>query len=176
VVQYEYAKTKRQVSAQISCARYLATVPQAQTDGFYGHHLREYFAYYSSLQLHVIVYDEFFENPLKVMQALYAFLEIDATFIPKTLAAYAPPPDEPINPGKIKRLRMFIKKRIKRLTEKPPQPVFPPLYQLERYFSPEEIAPFKRAFAVDAQPLSNFMHRDMGAYWNLEATENHTVS
>ncbi len=168
IVQYEYAKAKRQVSSQISCARYLATVPRAQTDGFYGQHLREYFAYYSSLQIMVIVYDELVENPLKVMQALYAFLEVDSNFIPKTLAAYAPPPDEPINPSKLKRLIMFIKKKIKHLTEKPPQPVFPPPYVIEKYFSPEELAPFKRAFAIDAHPLSNFMHRNMGAFWNLE--------
>ncbi len=168
VVQYEYAKSKRQVSSQISCARYLATVPKAQTDGFYGQHLREYFAYYSSLQLHVIIYDELYENPLKVMQTLYAFLEIDTTFIPKALSAYAPPPDEPINPGKIKRMVMFIKRRIKKLTEKPPQPVFPIPYQIETYFTQEELAPFKRVFRTDAEPLSNFMHRDMGSFWKLD--------
>lgn len=168
IVQYEYAKAKRQVSAQISCARYLATVPKVQTDGFYGQHLREYFAYYSSLQLFVVVYDELVENPLKVMQSLFAFLEVDANFVPKALAAYAPPPDEPINPSKLKRLIMFIKKKIKHLTEKPAVPVFPPPYVISQYFTPEELAPFKRAFAVDALPLSNFMHRDIGTLWNLE--------
>jgi hypothetical protein len=168
IVQYEHAKAKRLVSTQISCARYLTTVQKAQTDGFYGHHLREYFTYYSSLQLQVIVYDELVENPLKVIQSLYAFLEIDKEYIPKILAAYAPPPDDPINPSKLTRLILAIKKQIKRMREKPPVPIFPPPYRISAYFTPEELVPFTEAFATDARPLSNFLHRDMGAFWNLE--------
>ncbi len=168
IAQYEHAKRTRALSAQISCARYMTATPQVQTDGFYGKHLHEYFLYYTSQQLHVIVYEDLVSSPLTVMQALYAFLDINPTFIPKELATFAPPPDEPKHRGRISRLIHFVIKLVKKARTKPVVSVFPKALAQATYFTPEELAPFQRVFATDARHLTNLLHRDMGVFWNLE--------
>jgi len=167
LAEYEHAKANRRVSSQISCVRYLTTVPTAQTNSFYGQHLHEYFAYYSSLQLHVIVYEELVENPLKVMQALYGFLDIDTAFIPKLMARYAPPADEPKHPSKLYRLRKLISRLVKKMMDKPPVAIFPPTLPQSAYLEASQLTALAAAYAVDARHLSNLLHRDMEVFWNL---------
>lgn len=165
---YEQAKRAGRVPHNTSCARYLADHPSLQTGGFYGHHLHSYFIYYTSLQLHVIVYEDFAREPLKTMEELYTFLEIDPHFIPKALAAYAPPPDEPKHRGRISRLIHFVIKLIKKARSKPFVPIVPPPYVLSKFFSDEELGAFKTAYAADADHLSNLLHRNMGVFWELD--------
>jgi hypothetical protein len=113
------------------------------------------------------VYEDFANNPLKVMQQLYAFLGVNPDFVPKDLASFAPPEDEPINPGRIKRLIRFIGKAIKKWRTKPIAPITPPAFTLAHYFSPEELAVFKAAYVSDCAQLTNILHRDMGVFWDL---------
>ena len=167
VAVYEQAKQAGHVSRGTTCAEYLLNHPVVQTDGFYGHCLSAYFSYYTALQLYTIVYEDFVENPLKVIQSLYAFLEVDAHFIPKALAAYAPPEDEPINPGRLTRLFRFIGKKIKKLRTKTPMPITPPQFDRTHFFSPEELSIFTAAYVPDCAQLTNILHRDMGVFWNL---------
>lgn len=168
IANYEHAKATGKIGRNITCARFLTALPSAQSDGFYGQHLHEYFIYYSPLQLHIIVYEELVENPLKALQALYTFLEIDSSFIPKQLAMYAPPPEEPKHPSKLYRLRRSIKGLIKRYFKKVPAPVFLPAYKQDTYFSSSELQVLRQAYAVDARHLTNLLHRDMGVFWDLE--------
>ena len=167
IAQYQHACMTKKISKQISCARYLTTYPNAQTAGFYGKHLHDFFAYYSSLQLHVIVYEDFVSDPLKVMQALYGFLEVDTNFIPKALAHYAPPPDEPKHRGRISRLIHVCIGLIKKIKRRTVIPITPPAIVVGEYLSPSEIITFKRAFAVDSTHLTNLLHRDMPVFWDL---------
>jgi hypothetical protein len=164
---YEHAKSLGHVPARTTCAQYLVNHPTVQTEGFYGHHLNAYFAYYTSLQLHIIVYEDFVQDPLKVIQKLYAFLELKADFVPKALASYAPPPDEPKHPGKIYRFIRLIKTLIKKVHKKPFVPATPPPFSKTQYFSPTEMNAFKAAYIADAAYLTNLMHRDMSVFWGL---------
>lgn len=167
VAVYEQAKQAGRVPHGTTCAEYLLGHPVVQTDGFYGHYLSAYFSYYTALQLYTIVYEDFVQNPLKVIQELYAFLEIDAHFVPKALAAYAPPEDAPINPGRLTRLFRFIGTKIKKLRTKAVVPITPPLYDLTHFFSAEELSVFTAAYVPDCAQLTNILHRDMGVFWNL---------
>lgn len=167
IAQYKHARTSGQINEQISCAQYLTTHPSAQTAGFYGKYLHDFFAYYSSLQLHVMVYEDFVSEPLKVMQTLYTFLEVDPNFIPKALAQYAPPPDEPKHRGRISRLIHFVVRLIKKARTKPAISIVPPPFALADYFSATELVTFKRVFAVDSTHLTNLLHRDMPVFWDL---------
>ena len=164
---YESAKKTGRIAANVSCAQYLVDHETVQSDGFYGQHLHDFFTYYTSLQLHMIVYEDFVENPLKVIQDLFGFLEVDTQFIPKALAAYAPPPDEPKHRSRLSRLIHWCATRLKALTAKPTVPVTPPPYQLTQYFSPAELAAFSKALQPDCAHLTNVMHRDMGVFWNI---------
>ena len=116
-----------------------------------------------------MVYEDFAREPLKSMQKLYEFLEIDKEFVPKRLAAYAPPPEEPKHPGRIKRLFKLIGRLLKKIHPKKEfGPLTPPAPNHLDYFSPEELKVFKATFAADAAQLSNLVHRDMVVEWNLE--------
>lgn len=167
VAVYDQARKKGLIPQGVSCTEYLLSHPGVQSDGFYGHHLSAYFSYYTALQLYIIVYEDFIKDPLKVVQDLYAFLEIDAHFVPKALAAFASPEEEPKNPGRIKRLIRFIAKTIKKWRMKPSVPITPPPYVLTKFFSPEELSVFMTAYVPDCAQLTNIMHRDMGVFWDL---------
>lgn len=173
---YEQAKRTGHIKQGSTCAEYLLSHPITQTDGFYGHHLSSYFSYYTSLQLYTIVYEDFVADPLKVIQGLYAFLDVDANFIPQALAVYAPPPDEPVNPGRIKRLFMGIGRTIKKWRTKPSVPITPALHTLTQFFSPEELSVFKAAYVPDAAQLTNILHRDMGVFWDLLPANDESAS
>jgi Sulfotransferase domain len=169
IVEYQHAQAAHKLPRGMSCAQYLTNNPESQTDGFFGRHLTNYFSIYTSLQLYVIVYEDFAREPLKVMQGLYDFLEIDKEFIPKRLVSYAPPPEEPKHPGKIARLIKLIGKLFKKVHPKKEfGPLTPPAPNHANYFKPEELKVFKTTFAADAAQLSNLMHRDMVVEWNLE--------
>jgi hypothetical protein len=168
VAVFEHARKQGIISPKVSCVEYLTSHPRVQTDGFYAHHLHSFFTYYTSLQMHVIVYEDLVANPLTVMQSLYEFLEVDKYFVPKALAAYAPPPDEPKHRGRISKLIHFVIKLIKRMTARPFVPILPPAFPLERYFTSVELAAFKAAYVTDSTHLTNQLHRDMSVFWNLQ--------
>lgn len=168
IVEYQHAVSTRTISRGMSCAQYLTNHPKSQTDSFFGRHLTKYFTIYTSLQLHVIVYEDFVREPLKVMQDLYAFLDLDKEFVPKRLAAYAPLPEEPKHRGRISRLIKFIVTRVKKIHPKKEfGPLTAPTPLHTDFLSPEELAIFKKTFAADVAQLSNLVHRDMVVEWSL---------
>lgn len=167
IAQYVHACKVKQINSKISCSKYLTTHLKAQTAGFYGKHLHDFFAYYSSLQLHVIVYEDFVKDPLRVTQTLYAFLGLDATVIPRALSAYAPPPEEPKHRGRISRLMHYVIQQSKNIRAKKTVALVPAPFEHSSYFSPGELETFKRVFAVDSTHLTNLLHRDMPVFWGL---------
>ena len=169
IVTYQHAVAARTLKTRMTCAQFLTNYPEAQTDGFFGRHLTSYFSIYTSLQLHVIVYEDFAKEPLKVMQKLYDFLELDTEFVPKRLMQFAPPPDEPKHRGRISRLIKFIATQVRKIHPKKVYgPIVPPTPAPTDYFSEQELPIFKKTFAADAAQLSNLLHRDMVVEWNLE--------
>lgn len=169
IMEYTHVRSLKKITSGMTCAQYLTNYPESQTDGFFGRHLMRFFSIYTSLQLHVIVYEDFVREPLKEIQKLYAFLEIDKEFIPKRLAMFAPPPEEPKHRGRISRLIHFCAKCIKKMhPAKVLGPLTPPAPNHSSYFSDQELALFKKTFAADAAQLSHLLHRDMVVEWSLE--------
>lgn len=169
VIEYKHAKSKNLITKNVTCAQFLTNHPQVQTDGFYHKHLRRYFEFYSPLELYVVVYEDLVRDPLGTIQKLYDFLEVDKNFIPPSLQMFAPPPEEPKHPGKIKRLIRFLIRVCKKIrpAKAPVSPV-PPSIQVRDYFSDEELALFNTTFAADAAQLSYLLKRDMVIEWNLD--------
>lgn len=175
IAEYTQRKATPRGSHYRSCAEYLMTVPNAQLAGLYGSALERYFSYYSSLQVYVIIYDDFVREPLKTIQSLYAYLEVDSTFIPAALLQFAPPSEPPKRRGFISRVIRFpfwlvratyrlIKKKIK---SKPA--AFQVAFKPSDYFSRAELAPFNALYVKDAELLSNLVHRDMVAEWYADS-------
>lgn len=154
-------------ASHLSAAAYLAKETAIQTESYYADHLAYYYEYYAPVNLHIIVYEDLVADPVKTMQALYAYLEIDAGVIPKGLKHLAPPPEPPKNPGLIKRTRMRIHSLYKRLRERPVGPLFPPEPDIDSLLSPEE----KQLFVASQRPatdrLSHMVGRDMLSFWDL---------
>lgn len=168
IAHYEQWKQSPKAKQQrLSFASFLSTYPEAQALGFYGQQLELYFSYYSPLQIHIMVYEEFADAPLQVMQELYQFLGVQNDFVPHALRQFAPLPDEPRHKSLWYRLKKGISTLYKRYAEQPPLPVTPPEYQLDSYLRREEQAVLKKLYARDAARLSRLMHRDMGLFWEL---------
>jgi hypothetical protein len=53
--------------------------------GFYHKHLLHYLHYFKKDQILVILYRDLKTNPLKIIQHIFSFLEVDDNYIPKTL-------------------------------------------------------------------------------------------
>jgi len=50
--------------------------------GFYAKHLKKYFEYFDKKQVHIMLLDDLKKDNMNSIKKLYAFLEVDATFIP----------------------------------------------------------------------------------------------
>lgn len=154
-------------ASSLSAAAYLAKETAIQMESCYADHLAYYYEYYAPVNLHIIVYEDLVEDPIKTMQSLYTYLEIDPQVIPKGLKHLAPPPEPPKNPGLIKRTRMRIHKFYKRLRERPVGPLFPPEPDMERLLSAEEIQLFVASMRPATDRLSHMVGRDMLSFWDL---------
>lgn len=172
VLAYRTARTRGMVPRGMTCGAYAAKQSLVQTDGLYGKWLANFAPYYSPQQLKVVVYEDLHENPLKVVQELFAFLEIDPQFVPARLVHYAPPPDEPLHRGRISRLVRWIISLMKRPFEKEPQPAVPPALDLTQELIPEEIALFSQVYRADAKHVSYILNRNMAVAWGLEAAND----
>ena len=94
-------------------------------------------------------------------------MAVDKNFIPKRLKPFVPPPDEPKHPSLLYRAVRLVRRLYKKLFVRPAQPVFPAEIVLTHWLTPEEIEPFKAAFAQDAKQLSFLLNRDMVEFWEL---------
>jgi len=134
--------------------------------GRYGEALTRYFSYYSPLQLHVIVYEDFITNPLLVIRNLYEFLEVNKEYIPLPLKAYAPAEEEPKRkPFIVKRIIMFLPKWYKKYRDKKAQIKIMPPAPLHKFFSPEEKAELMKYYNDDIEITSMLLERNLAASW-----------
>lgn len=168
LAEYEVHRTIDVRAAQLSAAEYLAQHEALQRYSRYAEHLEEYFSYYSPVDLKVLIYEEIAQTPLESVQGLYDYLGLDKKVVPKSLKQFAPPPDPPKHPGLIKRGIMKGKAVYKKLTEKPIGPVFLKDPDVDRLLSSAEKKLFLEAFIAPTERLSNFVGRDMVAYWGLD--------
>ena len=167
IAQYEHAKLSPKGLRYRSCADYLTGVPKVQLAGLYGLHLERYFSYYSPLQLHVILYDDLLNDPLKTISDLYTYFEIDGNYVPKALAHFVSPPEEPKHRSLLSKGINYPIKLYHQTFDRAPKPIFQKPFDSKRYFQESEMVAFKKLYAKDATTLSNLIHRDMVVEWNL---------
>ena len=167
IAQYAHVKQFKSGQRYRNCSEYLTAVPMAQSIGLYGQHLRNYFGYFSYLQLQVIVYEDLLREPLKVIQELYNFLEIDNNYLPRALATFAPKPAEPRHRGLVANGLHFPIKLARQVMKKKSPQIFQPPFKINDYFSEAELIPFKKLYAEDASRLTPLVHRNLVAEWDL---------
>lgn len=163
----QWRQSPKEKQKAISFSTFLNSFPDAQNLGLYGQQLEAYFSYYSPLQIHVVLYEEFAENPLSVIQNLYRFLDLRADVIPLLLRQFAPLPDEPRHKSLFYRAKTGINFLYKKFLKKPPVPVTLPEYRFDTYLSVADQALLTKLYAGDARRLSRLLHRDMGVFWNV---------
>jgi hypothetical protein len=162
------ARQKIDKKAQtLSAAAYLSAEPVIQLESCYADHLAHYYEYYAPVNLHVVVYEDLVADPLKTMSELYAYLEVDKNFIPKSLRHLAPPPEPPKHPGLIKRAIMRGKKIYKKLTVRPVGPLFDNDPNLSTLLTEAECTLFLQSMYPATDRLSHLLGRDMVAFWEL---------
>lgn len=161
-----HTKTDRRAK-NLGAARYLAEHPGIQTRSLYGQGLEPFFAYYSPLTLYIVIYEELIADPIGVMSKLYEFYGVDKNFVPKRLRPWLPPPDEPKHPSLIYKGKRLIRRVYKKLTYRPPVPLWPAEIVISEFLSPAEAEPYTNLFVADGTHLTNLMNRDMVAYWDL---------
>jgi hypothetical protein len=147
---------------------YAYAVTAALERGLYAKYLREYFAYYSPVQIHIFLYEDFLEDPLKELSKLYTFLEVKPDYVPRPLRAYAPKEDEPKRkPFIVKRLIRFVRRQITEYYDRKVHLELPPPVSLARNFSPEEQQYLTEFYRPDAAELTVYLGRDMTVFWEL---------
>ncbi len=167
LAEYEAMKTIDVRATKMSAVEYLNSVSSVLEHGAYAAALERYFAYYSPLQLHILIYEEIATAPLAQVQKLYEFLEVDKNFVPPTLISYAEPPEPPKNPGIIKRNIFRLKMLYRSFRVKPPQPVFPDDTRLKTLLTTEEWEYYTALLLPQVDRLSHIMSRDMSYVWGL---------
>lgn len=132
----------------------------------YGRALVSFFSYYSPVDFLVLTYEDFIADPLASVLSIYKHLDLDPSFVPKSLRV----PSEPKHPKLLRlarRLRItkvidYIKavqkqRRDRRLA--PKVPLLP--------LSPRERSLLQKYYEKDVQQLSSLLHRDMMAEWDM---------
>ncbi len=165
VAEYERVKTAGAGLKYRTCGEFIRRHQTIQACGLYGRHLRKFSEFYSPLDLKVIVYDDFVANPYKVLMDAYKFLELDP-YTPSAVKLFAPPPDDPINPGLIKRTVIGSVKLYKHWHPPQPPKLFDTPPPLDTRLTPEEITGLTRLYREDIALLSQFLHRDLQSEWN----------
>jgi len=148
------------------CYEFALSNKSALVRGRYGEALNRYFSYYSPLQLHVVVYEDFIADPLGVLRGMYEFLGVNKDFIPLPLQAYAPVEEEPKRkPFIVKRLITYLPKRYKAYRDAKAQLKITTLPPLQRVFTAEEITELMRYYQDDIAVASALIERDLTGVW-----------
>lgn len=84
--------------------------------GFYGEQLERYRKFFRKDQILVLLYEDFVENPEKMLQKIFTFLEVDPAFAPDMSERYnTNPPSEALSPELRKKLIELYRSDIKKL-------------------------------------------------------------
>lgn len=165
IAEYQYYLTLPNRRQYASCHEFLLANQGVVERGRFGATLSRYFHYYSPLELQVVVYDELVETPLAVAERLYRWLEVDPTFVPERLYGYVPPEEPPLNPSKLKKLRLAIKHKLIKRQQAKLEPWQPPQPNLRQWFTPEEEAHWVEVYWSDVVTLSDLLYEDMTVRW-----------
>lgn len=191
--EYTRAKKSGAVAASVSLTEYIEQYPECLTRGLFGQQLTAYFALYSPLQLYVAVHEDRYEAPIRYMQSIYRFLEIDGEFVPKPLRQFMEDdPNEkvvrawywrllllPFAPLRWMRLDRFIAwlyhQAMKRYRKWRPTAR---LHKVSAHTSKPKPAPIdsklrsvlEEYYENDVRVLSQLVHRDLLAEWDITAS------
>lgn len=191
--EYQHTVTK-QKSSRLSFAQYLERYPSSLQRGLFGTQLSAYFELYSPVQLRVMLHEDRYEDPVRYVQGVYKFLEIDPTFVPKRMRSLVEidPNDPPPRPWYMKLIRIIFFPvwllQLDRLGNWLWKWVKPHLRQWLRYDEGREldraheppslpIHPELRAvlcdyYAADVRTLSRLMNRDLNAEWDIYPSDD----
>ena len=194
--EYTRAIESGSVTRQVSLKRYIELHPESLTRGLFAKHLESYFAFYSPLQLYIAIHEDRYEDPVRYVQKVYEFLEIDDSFVPKPLRKFVKidPDDPPPRPLWVRLLRMvwaplrwlqldklvrLIYKHVRLYGRK----VWPKMFTPKIGFTSElaEIKPPPQApidselrdilheyYAADVKKLSQFVRRNLNEEWGIQ--------
>jgi hypothetical protein len=173
LAEYEARREIDREALHIPIVPYVAKHPGLFARSQYALALKSYFGYYSPRQLEIIWYEDIAASPLTTVQALYQFLGVKSDFVPRQLRAYAPPKEEPKNPGLLKRSWHQIHQWYQHFhTTKGQMPVFPPDTTLDYLLSESERHAYEQALLPGVDELSHLVSRDMATYWSLREDVN----
>ena len=165
VATYEVAKERGQTKVGESCAEFIARQPKLQTAVLYSDTLSDLYSYYGATSLYVVLYDDLRDQPVKTMQQVFTFLEIDDTFVPPAIAHYIPKPESIGRPAWWRRLGAWMLRPLLQRLKRKPAPVVPSPFNLDDYFSITERESLLAWYRPDMVTLSTLLHKDMVAKW-----------
>lgn len=141
-------------------------------EGFYLEHLQRYLALYPRESILVLLYDDLRKDPTDVIEQVFRFLDVDASFLPPSLhKRINPMPLEVPRSRALQRIAARLKPRrglakigllIDELnTVQVDRASFPPRHQLD----PEMRARMAELYENHNQKLGEFLGRDL-SHWN----------
>lgn len=86
--QFRNAIKAGEIDKETTFSSYIKHASSALAQGKYAEQLSEYYQYYSSLQLLVMVYEDSKEDPLGYIQQIYRHIGVDDTYVPKMLKEF----------------------------------------------------------------------------------------
>ncbi|MGL5796321.1 MAG: sulfotransferase family protein, partial [Waterburya sp.] len=90
--------------------------------GFYYEQLKRYFETFNSCQIKVLLYEDFRKNPLKVMQEIFKFIEVDDTFAPDTSTKF----NQGGIPKNVNAYNLVLNNKISTIVQKSLKAMMPP--------------------------------------------------
>ncbi len=177
--QYRNAIKAGEISETLAFSEYQKDEVSVIDQGKYAEQLERYFALFSKDQILVTIFEDIDKDKLAFMQRIYAFIGVDASFVPSML-------EETINVGRIPK-RVFIERCMHHTAEFLRKIGFDRLvWSIRKLGIPDVIRSFNtkstpvtqtppydhttlaRMFHDDTQKLSKYCGRDMVKEWDLE--------
>lgn len=173
-IEYIEARQGRRIAPSVSPTQFIKQNPNLLVRYCFGRHLTQYFSYYAHTNLLVMLADEVVATPLPAVTTMYQHLDLDLSFVPLSLRVEEED-DETKKPGWLTRSFRALKKKIKNTInqirhslEKPAQPVdIVRQTALRVPMSPELTKFLKDYYQKDVKILSNLLHRDLNAEWDI---------
>jgi hypothetical protein len=176
--QYRNAIKAGEVSESMTFEEYQAKEPSALLQGKYAEQLARYRRYFNEGHMLVLIYEDIEKDPQAFMKRIYAFLGVDASFVPTML-------NTQVNVSRVPK-RVFIDRVMHHVAEFLRKTGFDRLVWLIRKGGLPDLIrkantketkkqvpsydrdALARIFREDARELEKYCGRDMIKEWNLE--------
>ncbi|MGL5943950.1 MAG: sulfotransferase family protein [Waterburya sp.] len=143
--------------------------------GFYYEQLKRYFETFNSCQIKVLLYEDFRKNPLKVMQEIFKFIEVDDTFAPDTSTKF----NQGGIPKNVNAYNLVLNNKISTIVQKSLKAMMPPkirqklisevqsrLLSKPQPLTPEIRRQLKEIYQNDVYKLEQLINRNLQQWLN----------